>query len=295
VAAAAAGGAAVADRVGLGWRPALAAGILANLDRIDVLEVIAEDCLEAPAARRAMATLARQVPLFIHGVSLGLASAAPVDEARLERLARLVGAVQPAGWSEHLAFVRAGSTEIGHLAAPPRTPATIAGTARNLARASRVVGAAPWLENVAALVDAPGSTLDEAAWLRGIGEAGDARLLLDLHNLHANAHNFGWDPRAILDGIDLGGVELVHLAGGRLIAAPDGRSRLLDDHLHAVPPEVYLLLTELAARAPRPLTVIVERDGAYPPIDVLLGELERARQALARGRTQAGDPQRARW
>jgi hypothetical protein len=31
------------DQVGLGWRPALAAGILANLDKIDLIEVIADD------------------------------------------------------------------------------------------------------------------------------------------------------------------------------------------------------------------------------------------------------------
>jgi uncharacterized protein (UPF0276 family) len=284
----------VVDRVGLGWRPALAAGILANLNRIDVVEVIAEDFLEGPA-QRAITTLARQVPLFIHGVSLGLASAAPVDEARLERLAGLIDAVRPAGWSEHLAFVRAAGMEIGHLAAPPRTPATIEGTVRNLRRARQVVGAAPWLENVATLLDPPGSTMDEPAWLRGVSEAGDARLLLDLHNLHTNAHNCGTDPRAILDGIDLSRVELVHLAGGRLIDAPDGRPRLLDDHLHAVPSEVYELLAELAARAPRPLTVIVERDGDYPPIEVLLAELTQARQALTRGRAQAGDPQRGRF
>jgi uncharacterized protein (UPF0276 family) len=226
------------------------------------------------------------VPLYLHGVSLGMASAAPVDEARLERLARLVGDVVPAGWSEHLAFVRAGEAEIGHLAAPPRTPATIDGTVRNLARAQKVVGQRPWLENVASLVDAPGSTMSEATWLRSIGEAGDARFLLDLHNLHANAHNFGWDARALLDTIDLARVELVHLAGGRMIDGPDGRPRLLDDHLHAVPPPVYALLSELAARAPRALTVIVERDGQYPAIDVLLGELELARQALARGRAR---------
>ena len=35
------------DRVGLGWRPELAAGIFEALDRIDVLEVIADDHIEA--------------------------------------------------------------------------------------------------------------------------------------------------------------------------------------------------------------------------------------------------------
>src|SRR5215471_6512913 len=36
------------DRFGLGWRPELAAGILAHLDRIDMIEVIAEDYFDAP-------------------------------------------------------------------------------------------------------------------------------------------------------------------------------------------------------------------------------------------------------
>ncbi|HZN93675.1 MAG TPA: DUF692 family protein, partial [Myxococcales bacterium] len=66
-----------------------------------------------------------------------------------------------------------------------------------------------------------------------------------------------------------------------------GERRLLDDHLHDVPAEVYDLLTEAGARAQRPLTVILERDGAYPPFEVLLAQLARAREALAAGRLRA--------
>jgi uncharacterized protein (UPF0276 family) len=284
------------DRVGLGWRPTLAAGILGNLDRIDVLEVIADDYLDAGAAARGgLETLARQAPLYLHGVGMGLASARPVEEARLTRMARLVEAVRPIGWSEHLAFVRGGGHEIGHLAAPPRTEATVAGTLANLARARAVVGAAPLVENVATLVEPPGSTLDEARWLGAIAAGAGTRLLLDLHNLHTNAHNFGFDPLTLLETVDLSKVGVVHLGGGRLVDAADGRARVLDDHLHAVPETVFALLTELGARAPGPLDVIVERDGKYPPMAVLLGELDRARMALAVGRARRDDLQRGRF
>jgi len=34
----------------------------------------------------------------------------------------------------------------------------------------------------------------------------------------------------------------------------------------------------------RPLTVILERDGRYPAMDVLLAQLDRAREAVTRGR-----------
>lgn len=288
-------GAAVAsDRVGLGWRAELAAAILSNLDRIDVVEVIADDYFDAPRARlRALRTLSSQVPVVLHGVGLGLASAAPADPRRLTGMARVVEAVEPDFWSEHLAFVRGGGIEIGHLAAPPRTAATLEGAARNLAAARAAVGTSPLVENIATLIAPPGSDRDEATWVRDVLLASGCDLLLDLHNLHANAVNFGFDARAFLARLPAERITAVHLAGGKWIpAGADGR-RLLDDHLHDVPDPVYVLLQELGRLAPRPLSLILERDGAYPPISSLLGELDRAREALDRGRAQRAQEQAA--
>jgi uncharacterized protein (UPF0276 family) len=279
------------DRIGIGWRPQLAAAILGAVDQIDVVEVIADDLIGAGGrARRAMGTLAAQVPVVLHGISLGLASAAAVDPRRLDDVARVVNALAPPFWSEHLAFVRGGAVEIGHLAAPPRTDATVEGAARNIARARAVVGLAPLVENVATLIDPPGSTYDEAAWIARLQSAAGCRLLLDLNNLYANAVNFGNDPFEVLRGLPLDSVGGVHLAGGKWIAASTGDRRLLDDHLHDVPDPVYALLEEVGARTRQPLTVILERDGAFPPFERLLGELARARAALGAGRARREAP-----
>lgn len=273
-----------ADRVGLGWRRELGAAILAHLDRIDTVEVLADDYVDAPRREvDALVALGRARPLSLHGVALGLASSLPVDEHRLARLARLIARLAPESWSEHLAFVRGGGVEIGHLAAPPRTPATVAGAIANLERARRVIGAAPLVENVATLVDPPASTMDEASWVAAIVAGSGCDLLLDLHNLHANAANFAGSAQAMLARLPLDRARTIHLAGGRWIGGPGGR-RLLDDHLHDVPEEVFSLLVEVAARAPQPLTVIVERDGSYPPFPTMLAELDRARSALSEGR-----------
>lgn len=199
-------------------------------------------------------------------------------------MARLVGELEPAFWSEHLAFVRAGGRELGHLAAPPRTERAVEGARRNIERAARCVGAPPLLENIATLIEPPGSTLDEASWVSNVLRETGCRLLLDLNNLHSNAHNFGFDALGFLDTIPLERVHAVHLAGGRWVRATSGERRLLDDHLHDVPDAVYCLLTELARRAPQPLTVLLERDGDYPAFDQLLAELAQARRALAEGR-----------
>jgi hypothetical protein len=276
------------DRFGLGWRPELAAGILAHLNRIDLIEVIADDYFDA--ARRdlhALRTLAAQIGIVLHGVSLGMASTVPCARGRPDRIARLIEATGAEGWSEHLAFVRGGGVEIGHLAAPPRSEASIEGACRNIACAARIVGCAPLVENIATLVAPPASQFDEAEWIERIVRGADVSLLLDLHNLYANAVNFGDDPRALLHRLPLERVAAVHLSGGHWIDGPNGVRRLLDDHLHDVPPQVFALLRELGRLAPQPLTVIIERDGAYPPIARLLDQLETARAALAAGREAA--------
>ena len=276
----------VADRVGLGWRPELAAGIFDALDRVDVLEVVADNYFEADRQQRlGLNLMARKVAVQLHCIDLGLAGAEEVETARLDRIARLVNDIQPESWSDHLAFVRSGGIEIGHLAAPPRTGASVDNAVRNLRRAARIVGTMPAMENIATLIDPPGSTIDEADWISRIVTAAGCDLLLDVHNLYANATNFGFDPLRFLAEIPLARVHTLHIAGGRWITSPDGgKTYWLDDHMHAVDEPVYALVTEVAARVGHPLTVILERDGDYPPMPVLLDELARARAALARGR-----------
>lgn len=269
------------DRVGLGWRTELTTTILANLDAIDVVEVLADAHHDA----RGLALLARRVPVALHGTGLGLASVAPLDTRRLDRLARLVGTVEPIAWSEHLAFVRGGGHEIGGLAAPPRNAATVEAAVRNLDDARAVVGALPLVENVATVIAPPRSSLDEPAWISQIVRGAGCGLLLDLYNLHANAVNFGFSAQRALDLLPLDAVRMVHVAGGRWVTAEHtGDRRLLDDHRHEIPDAVLALLTQLAACAPQPLDVILERDGDYPPVAEIRAELGRVRDALARGR-----------
>ncbi len=275
------------DRIGLTWHPSLAGRILTHADRLDIVEVIPEGVfLESRRARRALRTLSREIPVAIHGVSLGLSSAEGVDGRRLDAFARLVDEVVPEHWSEHLAFVRAGGIELGHLAAPSRTALTIEATAENLHRARRRVGAWPMVENVATLIDPPGSDRSEEAWLLNLLGASPSDLLLDLHNLVTNGRNFGYDPEALIDALPAHRIRAVHLAGGTEVEATTGERRVLDDHRHAVPESVYRLLERVGARVPHPIDVILERDGAFPPFEQLLGELDRARAALAAGRAR---------
>lgn len=261
-------------RYGLGWRRELGASILAHLDEIDVVEVLAEELTRASANEKcALRFLATQVEVVVHGTSLGLASTEDVDRKRLDAIARVLDWLQPRCWSEHLAFVRGGGLEVGHLAAPPRNDAMLEGLQRNIATAAAVTGSRPQLENVASLIDPPLSTYDEGSWLRAVADTTGCELLLDLHNLHANATNFHFDAGAVIAALPHDRIGAIHLAGGRRIEG----DRILDDHLHDVPDPVFALLAFVDAPD---AAVILERDGNYPQFEELLPQLRRARAVV---------------
>jgi uncharacterized protein (UPF0276 family) len=283
------------DRFGIGWRRELGPSIISHLDQIDVVEVIVDDFFCASTKKlQSLKTLGRMVPMVCHGVTLGLASSHLVDERRLDGLARTIGYLEPESWSEHLAFVRAGGIEIGHLAMPPRTNESLEGTCINLQRVEKVVGKGPLLENIASLIDPPGSSLEEGAWVSGILQGSGSELLLDLHNILSNASNFGRDPAEYLETFPLERVRTVHLSGGKWISEPSrfaengSAKRLLDDHVHDVPEDVFLLLKTLASKVNHPLTVILERDGEYPDFKQLLDQIGAARSAVHAGRVLRG-------
>jgi uncharacterized protein len=275
------------DRFGITWHPSIAAHVLVHRDRLDLVEVIPEGrFLESKRARRALRRLARVFPVSIHGVSLGLASVTKVERRRLDQFARLVGEVEPESWSEHLAFVRAGGVELGHLAAPSRNAFTAEATAEQLELARRYIGSYPCVENVATPVDPPGSDRSEETWLQEVLRASPANLLLDLHNLYTNGKNFGFDPKAAVMAIPASRIRAIHIAGGVDVQASDGLFRRVDDHLHDVPDPIYELLELVGEYVPTPVDVVLERDGAFPHFDRLLAQIDRARLALARGRSR---------
>ena len=276
------------DRFGIGWRPEYAVNILMNIDEIDIIEIISENFVNDKNLSSSLKTLSAQIPITIHSVSLGLASSIPVNVKNLDNMARLFDVFTPDSWSEHFAFVRAGGYEIGHLAAPPRNEDTIQGTIKNICIATDIIGTPPCLENIATLVNPPCSIYSEAQWINKIVSASPAVILLDLHNLLANSHNFGFYPKEVIAELDLNKVHQVHLSGGKYIQNPmkTDRMHLLDDHLHDVPDTCYELLTFLSEHCPNNLTVIIERDGHFPAYEQILIQLKKARRAVQKGRAK---------
>ncbi|MFI7605294.1 DUF692 domain-containing protein [Micromonospora sp. NPDC049366] len=254
--------------VGIGWRPEIA-GFVAELPGLRFVEVVAEAVSPAGPLPPGLARLReRDVTVVPHGVRLSLGGAEPVEPARVAHLASVAERVGAPLVSEHIAFVRAGGLEAGHLLPLPRSRAAVDAVCANVARAQAELPVPIALEPIAALFDWPDDELDEAAFLTEILERTGALLLLDIANVHANARNRGTDPLALLDRLPLERVAYVHVAGG---AEHGGFYH--DTHTDPVPPAVLDLVGELCARQ-RPPALLLERDGDYPPAATLRAELD---------------------
>ena len=183
--------------------------------------------------------------------------------------------------SEHIAFVRSGGWEAGHLLPVPRTREALEVLVANVRAAQAALPVPLALENVAALLGWPDDHMTDGQFLAELVDRTGVRLLLDLANLHTNHVNLGLDPLVALDQLPLDAAAYLHVAGGLLL---DGLWH--DTHTRPVPAPVLELLAAVRERAPVP-GVLLERDGDYPSDAELADELTAIRKAF----TRTGAPQ----
>jgi uncharacterized protein (UPF0276 family) len=262
--------------VGIGWREEIA-GFIAGIDDLRFVEVVAESIDPRVLPRPLAALRERGVQVIPHGLRLSLGGAERPESGRLEHLARVAAAFESPLVSEHIAFVRAGGREAGHLMPVPRTRDALGVLIENVQLAQAALPVPLALEHVATFVDWPEAEMDEAAFVSELLAATGAQLLLDVSNLYANSHNHRYDALAFLDRVPLERIAYVHVGGG---VERDGVYH--DTHTDPLVPAVLSLLQELCART-TPTGVLLERDDDFPPASELAGELGAIRDAVRAG------------
>jgi uncharacterized protein (UPF0276 family) len=279
-------------------RPRLGHGVglrLPHYDRalaqgvdVDFLEVVTENFFgpggTVPGGRpRAVLERVRaDVPVVLHGVSLGVGSVDPPPAEYLRALRAVVDWIEPALVSDHLCWGSVGGHFAHDLLPLPYREDAIAVAVANVARAQDALGRQILLENVSSYVGQAGATMPEWEFLMEVARRADCLVLLDINNIVVNAKNHGFDPLAYLDaleGTDGARVWQFHLAGHT-----DRGAYKFDDHVGPVPEEVWALYEAAVARLGE-VSSIVEWDQDVPTWEVLRQQQQlardRARRALA--------------
>jgi uncharacterized protein (UPF0276 family) len=267
---------------GLGLRVPHYADFIATQQPVDFVEVISENFMvDGGRPLDIIDRVRERYRVALHGVSMNLGSADPVDTVYLRRLGTLAKRVEPLWISDHVSWTGIDGFNSHDLLPLPYTEEALDALAANVTMAQDILGRALVLENPSTYVAFADSMMTEAAFLTALCERTGCYLLLDVNNIYVSATNHGLNPDDWLDGLPLERVRQVHLAGHS-----QGRDMLIDTHDAPVPDPVWQLYARFASRLGHVATMI-ERDDHIPPLGDLLRELKHARDIAASTERQA--------
>ncbi len=261
---------------GLGLRKEHYQAVVAGSPAVDWFEILTENYLVGGGKPLYfLETIRARYPMAMHGVSLSIGSADPLDRTYLKQLKTLVERIEPLWVSDHLCWTGVGGINLHDLLPLPYTEAVLAHVVERVLQVQEFLGRRILLENVSSYLQFPESEMPEWEFLRQVAERADCLILLDINNVYVSARNHGFDPWEYLEAIPPERVWQFHLAGHT-----DLGDRVIDTHDHPVRDEVWRLFRQ-AARRFGPTATLLERDDRIPPLEELVQELDRAR-ALVR-------------
>jgi uncharacterized protein (UPF0276 family) len=246
---------------------------------VDWFEVISENFMVAGGnPRRVLEKVRRDYPVVLHGVSLSIGSADPLDGAYLDQLDALARSVEPAWISDHLCWGTAHGFNAHDLLPLPYTAATLAHVVARVQTVQEHLGRRILLENPSSYLAYREAEMGEAEFIAELARRADCGILLDVNNVFVSAHNQGFDPRAYLAALPGERIGQIHLAGHSV-----DDDLMIDTHDALVCDEVWALYEETIARfGARP--TMIEWDAHVPPFAELTAELDRARAVADRAR-----------
>lgn len=267
---------------GVGYKPQHFADITTDARPVEWLEIHAENYMgEGGRPLAQLRHLAEKFAISVHGVGLSIGGEGRLDADHLTRLKHLCGWLQPASFSEHLAWSTHDSHFLNDLLPLPYTNATLQRVADHIDEVQEVVGRQMLLENPSSYLAFAESTWSETAFLDEVARRTGCGLLLDVNNVFVSATNLQLDPRAYIDAFPLARVGEIHLGGHDEDEDDHGAPLLIDSHGREVADPVWTLLDYALERSgARPL--LIEWDADVPEWHILAEEARRAERALAR-------------
>lgn len=262
------------EATGIGLRAPHYRQVLDELPKLNWVEVHSENFFGGGAPRHTLLTVRDHYPVSLHGVGMGLASSAPLDQAHLFALKQLCDAVQPAAVSEHLCWNSAGGLVINDLLPFPYTQEALSHVAGRVGHVQEMLGRQLLVENLSSYLSFSHSEMTEGEFLSELTRRTGCGILFDVENLYVNSRNLGVDVEGFIQSIPAEAVKEYHLAG---YSERDGC--LVDTHDHPVYPEVWDLY-EFVLNQIGPRPTLIEWDSNIPALPVLMGEAAKAQDRM---------------
>ncbi|WP_039020140.1 DUF692 domain-containing protein [Halocynthiibacter namhaensis] len=261
---------------GVGYKPQHFQAIMDNPAPVEWLEIHAENYMGQggrPLAQ--LRALASKFAFSVHGVGLSIGSETDLDVDHLDRLKTLCDWLQPAQFSEHLAWSTHDSHFLNDLLPLPYTKDTLTLVANHVDQVQNHLGRTMLLENPSSYLAFAESTFEEYDFLDQITKRTGCGLLLDVNNVFVSATNLNYDPRAYIDAFPIDSVKEIHLGGHDEDEDSDGAPLLIDSHGREIVDPVWALYDYTIAKT-GPVPTLIEWDTDVPDWTVLADEAMRA-------------------
>lgn len=264
--------------LGVGLRGLHFDHILSTWPAVDWFEAISENFMDSGGRPRAvLRRIAERYPVVLHGVSLSIGSADPLNRDYLRRLGALADEVGARWVSDHLCWTGVMGLNSHDLLPLPLNEAMLEHLIGRVRQVQETLERPLVLENPSTYVRFRASTMSEPDFLRALCDETGCRLLLDVNNVYVSCFNAGSDPMVWLDAFPFERVVQLHLAGHQRCG-----THIVDTHDRPVCDEVWALF-RVAWRRCGGVATLLEWDGQVPPFERVHAEVQRARAWMTDG------------
>ncbi|NSX54479.1 DUF692 domain-containing protein [Parasulfitobacter algicola] len=266
---------------GVGYKPQHFSDIMKDPGPVCWLEIHAENYMGdggRPIAQ--LKHLAQRFPISVHGVGLSIGGEAQLDPDHLARLKHLIDWLNPASFSEHLAWSTHDTHFLNDLLPVPYNETSLARVADHIKHVQDFLGRQMLLENPSNYLAFEASTMAEVDFLAQIVARTECGLLLDVNNVFVSATNQHTDPVSYINSFPVEYVGEIHLGGHDEDKDDHGAPLLIDSHGCEVVDPVWALYAHTISRT-GPVPTLIEWDTDVPEWPILAAEADRADAALA--------------
>lgn len=258
---------------GLGLRPDYYEEILMQKPDLDWFEILTENYL-IPGGKPLyyLDRIRADYPIVMHGVSLSVGSADPLDIDYLQQLKALADRIEPAWISDHLCWTGVTGINAHDLLPLPYTRQAVKHIVSRIQQIQDFLGRPILIENVSSYLNYKQSEMSEWEFIFEIVKQADCYILLDVNNIYVSSVNHQFDPIEYIHAMPADRVAQIHLAGHT-----NHGDYIIDTHDAPVIQPVWDLYAATLQRL-GPISTMIERDDNMPPFVELLAEINQARR-----------------
>jgi len=266
---------------GVGLRTVHFGHVLEKKPKVDWFEIVSENFMDTGGRPMwVLDQVAERYPIVMHGVSMSIGTADPVDRNYLRKLKELAKRVNARWISDHLCWCGVAGRNMHDLLPLPYSEDCLAHCIRRVKDVQEILERPLVLENPSSYVEFRSSSMTEWEFLARLAEEADCGLLLDVNNVYVSSFNHSFDPLEYIEGIPAERVAYYHLAGHT-----NRGTHIIDTHSDHAIEEVWKLY-ERACELSGGRSTLYEWDEDIPAFPVVHAEVlkakKRCEKALAR-------------